>query len=495
MKTRRLSKSQYCKGRKCLKRVWLYNYRKDLMEPPSPIQEAIFTQGHEVGVLAQSLVPAGELIDEDHTDPEGALAHTEAAIKAGKTTLYEGAFLFEDILIRVDIISKNKDGRWELFEVKSTTSVKKDHLYDAAIQKYVLNNLGYDLERTCLVHLNNEYIRKGEVNLKKLFTIEQIDTEIEEAYAEIPAYLKSIRKALKEEQEPTHRIGSVCKNPYQCEFKKYCWLGVAPDSIHFLTRITDAKRFELMDQAIERVKEIPDDFALTELQFVQVKTEKSGNPTIEKKKISKHLSELVFPLWFLDFETVGFAVPNYDGTRSYEQLPFQYSLHVQREPGAELEHYEFLHKENSDPRLALAEAMCQAIGSTGSVIAYHASFEKGRIEDLLAIAPDLQPKLQSIIDRLWDLETPFAKRWYCHPEFHGSSSIKKVLPVLVPGLTYEGMPIGKGDVAQMKYVEMVQMPTGSPDKDTIYKNLLDYCKLDTLAMAKILEALLSKQYE
>ena len=262
-----------------------------------------------------------------------------------------------------------------------------------------------------------------------------------------------------------------------------------PDSIHFLSRINDRKRLELLARAVEKIKDVPDDIALSELQFVQVKVERDGKPYMDRAKIEKHLSELQYPLWFLDFETYGFAIPEYDGTRSYEQLPFQFSLHVQDSPGAALRHVEFLHLEKSDPRRALAEALVGAIGDGGTVITYHASFERGRIEELAEAFPDLKPRLDAIAGRIFDLETPFAKKWFYDSRFQGSSSIKKVLPVLVPSMTYESMEIGKGDVAQMKYAEMIGLPSDSPEREKIRRDLLAYCGQDTLAMVKILEVL------
>lgn len=489
METRRLSKSQYCKGRKCLKRVWLYNFRKELMEPPSAFQETIFEQGHEVGRLAHRMFPGGVLVEQDLTDPEGALAQTSKLMAAGVPAIFEAAFLHDNILIRADIVAQNTDGTWDLFEVKSTTSVKKEHLQDAAVQRYVLLGTSFPLRSVHLVHLNREYVKRGPIEVDQLFQRELLDKRIEEAYDEIPRYIASIREALKRSHEPTVRIGSVCKNPYPCEFKSYCWSGIKSDAIHYLSRITDSKRFELMDRSIEKIKDIPDDVTISDLQSVQVRVERSGKPNIELKSIKKHLAVLQYPLWYLDFETYGFAIPEYDGTRTYDQLTFQFSLEIQDAQGSDLRHIEFLYLEKSDPRRALAEALVGNIGKAGSVITYHASFERSRIEELAEAFPDLKSQLDSIAERLWDLETPFAKKWFYDQRFAGSSSIKKVLPVLVPSMTYEGMSIGKGDVAQMKYMEMISLSMDSPERERIRRDLLEYCGQDTMAMVKILEAL------
>jgi hypothetical protein len=488
-KEHRLSKSQYVKGRKCHKRVWLYNNRKDIMTLPSAFQAGIFEQGHEVGRFAHRLFPSGVLIEHDHKDPDGAVAATQEHLKNGVSAIFEAAFIYDNILVRADIIARNGNGTWNLFEVKSTTSVKKDHLLDTAIQKHVLEGAGLPLHRTHVVHLNNRYIRRNEVDLAQLFVVQEVDDRLEEALGEIPDYLKSIRATLTLTQEPKEKIGSICKNPYECEFKTYCWTGVGPDSIHFLSRISDTKRGELLDRTIEKIKDIPEDFALTELQAIQTRVERTGKPHIEHAKIKKFLNELKYPLWFLDFETYGFAIPEYDGTRSYEALPFQYSLHVQQETGSHLQHFEFLHLEKSDPRRAIAEDLIEKIKSGGSVVTYHASFERGRLEALAELFPDLKAALESIASRIFDLETPFAKKWYCDGRFQGSSSIKKVLPALVPSMSYANLDIGKGDEAQSQYCDMIKMDEADPRRDPIRQALLEYCKQDTLAMVQILEAL------
>lgn len=491
MGLRRLSKSQYVKGRNCLRRIWLYNFRRDQMEPPSDFQAGIFEQGHLVGKLAHSLFPGGVLVEQDHTDPDGALAKTAELLASDCPAIFEAAFIHDNILVRADIVAKNRDGSWDLYEVKSSTSLKKEHLHDAAIQKFVLLGAGFRLRKTNVVHLNSDYVRDGEIDIRQLFTIEFVDEKIIEAFAEIPAYLATIRGSLAQDAEPAHPIGSVCKNPYPCEFKAYCWLGVEPDTIHFISRISDARRAELLSRAIEKIKDVPDDIALSELQFVQVKVERDGHPHVDRAKIKKFLGELKHPLWFLDFETYGFAIPEYDGTWSYQALPFQFSLHVQEREGGDIRHVEFLHMEKSDPRRALAEAMIAAIGDQGNVVVYYAPFEKTRIKEMIEAFPDLRVKLESILDRIWDLETPFSKKWYYDRRFEGRSSIKNVLPVLVPDMSYKGLAIGKGDVAQAKYVEMIQLPAGSPERETIRKNLLEYCGQDSLAMVKVLDALLA----
>ncbi len=487
-----LSKSQFLKGRHCLKRIWLYNYRRDLMQERSAFQESIMTQGTEVGKLARHLFPEGVLIDEDYQNIAGAVEHTNAVMSDNPAAIFEGAFIYDDILVRVDILKRNADGSFDLIEVKSSTSIKKEHRSDCAIQAYVLQQLGIRLQHVCVMYLNNEYRRAGELDLEKLFSIEPVDHLIQDELAAVPVYLDTIRNILSKDDEPFWDIGSICKNPYACEFKNYCWREVSKKSIYFISRISDKQRRSLIDNGVSLIKDVPENFKLTDLQTIQVSCEKSQNQYIDSVAIKNHLSQLQYPLFFLDFETCGYAVPQYDGTRPYQHLPFQYSLHVRRTQDADLEHYEFLFDQRENPSRSLAEELVAHIGSVGSVIVYYASFEGSRIKEMAEVFHDLSAQLLSIRDRLWDLQIPFAKKWYCHPDFNGSASIKDVLPVLVPELSYKNLAIQKGDEAQFQYQELINLPEGGPERTSIKNALLEYCKLDTLAMAYILSRIASE---
>lgn len=486
---RTLSKSQYVKGRRCLKRIWLYNYHKELMEKSSPFQQAILTQGIQVGELARCLFPTGVLIDETYQNLSGAVSHTQAVMQDPPDAIFEGAFIFEHVLVRVDILKRNENGTYDLIEVKSATSVKHEHFPDCAIQTYVLKNLGFSINNVCVMYLNSDYVRYGALELEQLFKMEVANQKIEHELQQVPFYLEKIAAALATDAEPYWPIGAVCNNPYVCEFKKYCWQQVATDSIHFLTRVSDQQRQALTQLGISAIRDVPDDFRLTELQHIQAACEKAQQKFVDEKALKAHLSQLQYPLYFLDFETIGYAVPEYDGTRPYQHLPFQYSLHVRHNPQAELEHYEFLFDHRDNPSRALAESLIDHLGETGSIIVYYASFEGSRLKEMMNAFSDLAAQLQAGYDRLWDLQIPFAKKWYCDPAFHGSASIKNVLPVLVPELSYQNLEIQKGDVAQAQYLAFLHLSPDDPQRAKIKKALFDYCGLDTLAMMRILDKL------
>lgn len=460
------------------------------MEERSAFQEAILTQGIEVGKLAQSfpLFNNGVLISEDYRNLSGAIEHTQQAIADNVPAIFEATFIFDNVLIRVDILKKNDDDTYDLIEVKSGTSVKKEHLPDCAVQLYVLQGLGFKINRVCIMYLNNKYVRRGELDVSQLFVVEPVNEKIENELAKVPYYLVQINNVLSKAEEPFWQIGSICNNPYQCEFKNYCWQQIEKNSVHYIARISDAQRQELIESDINLTRDVPENFKLSESQKIQVDCEKNQKPFIDKTTIFDFLSKLQYPLYFLDFETVGYAIPQYDGVRPYQHLPFQYSLHVKRQAGSELEHYEFLFDKKENPTRVLAEELVRNIGNTGSVIVYYAPFEGSRLKEMINSFPDLALRLQSIYDRLWDLQIPFAKRWYCDPVFYGSASIKNVLPVLVPDLTYTDLEIQKGDVAQFKYLQLIS-EVSNEVRQLTKKALLQYCGLDTMAMVRILDFL------
>ncbi|MBT4791851.1 MAG: DUF2779 domain-containing protein [Halobacteriovoraceae bacterium] len=491
MKTRNLSKSQYCRGKKCKKSLWLYRNKKELADTPTEFMQNIFDQGTAVGELATDVFEEGVLVGEDYTETEQALSKTEILVAQNVPAIFEAAFIFESVLIRVDVLRNNNDGTWDLIEVKSTNSVEpKSHLDDAAIQKWVLLNCGIIINKTILMHLNREYVREGDLNLKDLFVLEDISEAIQPNYVLIENELENIKTHISLPKEPEELIGAKCKNPYLCDFKSYCWAEAQPGTIHTLGRISDKKRHELMDMSVALIEDIPDNYKLSTNQQIETLSYKNNDTQIDLKNINNHLTELKYPLYYLDYESVAYAVPKFDGSWPHKHLVTQYSLHIQETPSSELIHKEYLHNKNTDPSLAITERLLQDIKDDGgSIIVYHKTYERDRTGELAAMLPKFQDQLHGLIDRMWDLETPFTKRWYWDKEFNGSSSIKNVLPVFAPEFSYNDLEIKKGDTAQMKYGEMAELPEESQERLQIYNALLKYCERDTLAMVIILQKL------
>jgi hypothetical protein len=482
----RISKSQFMMGLQCPKRLWLYNYRKDLVPPVGPEQLQLFDQGRAIGALARQYFNGGRLVQEDYRHMREALAATAALAAGGAKVLYEAAFIFNSVLARCDILKRNRDGSWDLIEVKGSTEVKDEHLPDVAVQRYVLEGAGLKVRRTELMHVNSAFVKRGAIAPKKFFKRQDITGETAALLPEIAADAEKFLAVLASKEAPETGIGRHCSSPYDCEFRGHCWKGVPEHSIYDIPRLSWEKKNTLKAMGILRFADVPDGFDLNEGQKLALQVEKTGRAYIDKKKIAAFIKKLEYPLYHLDFETVMPAIPLYDGTRPYQQLPFQASLHVQAAPGAEPAHFEYLGDGRTDPRPGLAAFLLANIGPEGTLLAYNASFETGRIKELARDLPERGAELTALTERFEDLMKPFQDRAYAHPACHGRFSLKKVLPALVPGMTYEGLAVANGGHAQLAYWNILSGKLIPAEEEQLKRDLKIYCGQDTLAMVKIL---------
>ena len=488
---RQLSKSQYVRGLKCLKALYLYRERKDLADAVTPDAQARFDQGTEVGILAQQLFPGGTLIKADYRDPDGALAETKAAVAAGAGVLYEAAYQHDDVLIRADIMVNTGPGAWSLYEVKSSTEVEDTYLDDVAIQRHVLKGAGVKLDRAHVVILNKAYERRGALDLQALFLPVDVTADSEDRLAAVPRNLAAMKAAAGAAAAPDAAIGARCWTPYDCDFTGHCWAKVPDYSVWDLAGAQGKKKAELWNAGIETVAEIPDDVKLNDYQKRQRFAAASGQTHVDVAAVRAFLATLTYPVHHLDFETFAAAIPPYDGTHPYQQLPFQASLHVQAFRRGPVVHHEYLADGTQDPRLGLAHFLLEHVGGTGAVVAYHKSFEGGILKALAAWY-DKQPEKNYLLDmetRLWDLAEPFKKAMYAAPAFKGSWSIKAVLPALVPSMTYKGMEIANGADAMRAYARLMGNDVTPAERAKTMTDLLAYCGTDTMAMVRILEHL------
>jgi hypothetical protein len=385
------------------------------------------------------------------------------------------------------------DDKLQLIEVKSSTEIHDIYYDDMAYQYYVLSNAGFPVESVWNMHINNEYVRHGELNLKELFILEDCTDKILEMQDEISNRLDSMEAYLQQENEPGKELDICCEKPYECAYKKYCHRNIAEPSVFSIHRLAAKKKYELYHQGIvsyeDIVREQPQ---LSEKQYQQVYAAYENlPPKVDQEKIQEFLNSLSYPLYHLDFETYQQAIPQFDGVKPYMQIPFQYSLHVQQSAGAQPEHYEFLGKEGTDPRRALAEQLCAQIPMDVCSLAYNMSFEKTVIKNLAQLYPDLSEHLMNIHDNMHDLMVPFQQQAYYCKELQGSYSIKWVLPALCrgdPELDYHALEgVHNGSEAMAAFADLPKHTEKEIAK--IRANLLAYCRLDTLAMVKILETL------
>jgi len=486
-----LSKSQYIKGLQCNKALWLLKNKPQLKTPFPEQTQQNFNIGYQVGDLAKELFPSGVEIEFNAKDFPQMISKTkqlinENLINDGEEIIYEATFSEKGVFVMVDILRKNGDG-WDIYEVKASTRVKGIYLEDIAVQKYALVEL-LNIKNCFVVHINSEYKRQGELDIEQLFTIENVSEEIK-SIKEVKNELEKIQLMLKND-EPNIDIGSHCFSPYACEFMDNCWQDIPYPSVFNLYRI-GAKKFTHYQNNKIAYKDLQAE-KLTKIQNIQIDTYLNNKTHIDKNIIQEFVDEVVYPINFFDFETFQNAVPRFDNQNPYQQIPFQYSLHILHKDG-KLEHKEFLGSEFEDPRKDLIKNMLKDITKKGSIIAYNQSFEIGRIKDLAEFNPKNKKELLALNPRFLDLIVPFRQLGYYHKDFHGSFSIKSVLPAMFPNddeLDYKKLDIQDGSMAMDTFANLYLVKDKS-ERLTIKKNLLAYCRLDTLAMVRIYQKLLS----
>lgn len=479
-----LSKSLFIRGHQCHKSLWLHKHRPELKDPVDPAQQARFDSGHAVGALAHQLYPGGVEVPYEGLSPAEQLAMTRRLIDEGMETIYEATFQHDGVFVKVDILHRGA-ARWEILEVKESTEVKEVHRFDAALQLYVLGGAGLDVAKVAILHIDNTYVRRGDLEVQRLFAVADITDQAREMQPYIPAEIADLRAMLAEGM-PAIDIGPHCSNPYDCDFHGHCWQHVPEDSV-FDLRERGADKFALYGRGIVRQADIPLDI-LNAKQRQQVEATLQQCDSLDKAEVRKFLDSIWYPLCYLDFETVFPAIPHFDGLRPYQQMPFQYSLHTQVSPGAELQHHEFLAQPGVDPRAELTETLLEQIPEDACLIAWNQKFEMGILGGLAEHLQQHAARIGRLLESFRDPMTLFRARSVYLWQQKGSYSIKAVLPHLVPELTYDGLEVANGEMAMSAYRAM-SAAKDPQELARIRRALLDYCGLDTLAMVRIVERL------
>jgi hypothetical protein len=483
-----ISKSSFIKGKQCLKSLYLSKKHSDLRDKISEGQQAVFDIGKYVGEVAKQLFPGGVMAACDL--PEGfyrSMKYTKEIIEKGQNIIYEAGFTFETTHCFVDILVK-EDGKWNIYEVKSSTEVKDVHIFDVAFQYYVINNLGLEINDVSIIYINSQYVRIGEIDIQQLFTVESVIEQVLENQAVVKNLLMSELITLQKTVVPDIGIGPHCFDPYDCDFMGFCWKDVPEYSIFNISNLRKNKKFDLYNKGILETTDIPFDYPLNANQLLQVQADKTGETIIDKPGIKKFLESLNYPLYFLDFETFNPAIPLYNYSRPYQQIVFQYSLHILNEPGGQIEHRDFLAQPKGDPRITMIEQLINEIGSDGNIIVYNKGFETPRLNEIARDFLKYESKIKKILDRIVDLMIPFQQKLYYTPEMKGLYSIKQVLPALVPGFSYKNLEINNGGDASLAFVRLMKENDPAMINQT-RQDLLKYCKMDTLAMVEILKVL------
>jgi CRISPR/Cas system-associated exonuclease Cas4 (RecB family) len=485
-----LTKTDFKEFLICEKCLWLKKKKPELYVEGevSGFLKKLIKEGYEVEDYFQKRFPEGVLSKGDNRE----LAERTKELVKEKKTIFQATFeTAEGLLVKVDVLDFNQEmGKWDLYEVKAASEMKKDlfhnHPKDIAFQKVVLEKSGLEVSRSFLVFLNKEYVRRGELNLEKLFVCQEMDELIEEIREETEGQIEKAVEALK--------IDEVDLKGCECLYRSHgqrcdCFELFNPQVPKYSTAhiVGGKKLVNLVNDDVFDVKEIPDDFPLTKIQKTKVDLQKTGLPKIRQEKVEGLLGALHFPLYFLDYETFGKAVPVLDGYKPNQQMVFQYSLHVLGEDG-ELKHFEFLAKDLKSATKDLLKSMRENIGPVGSVVVWNESFEKGKNKELMELHPEHRDFLENLNERVFDLMVVF-KKYYLSPDFYGSASIKKVLPVMCPGFSYSDLEVQDGTMAMDAWGKTIFEDLAESEVNEIRQNLLKYCELDTLAMVKIFEKL------
>ncbi|MFC1499968.1 DUF2779 domain-containing protein [Candidatus Zixiibacteriota bacterium] len=478
-----ISKSRFISGLQCNLRIWYEVNAPGEVPEPGAATQALFDMGHEVGELAQTVFPGGQLVDWG-----GGLQATilqTLDLLSLNVPIYEASFMVGNTYCRVDILDPVEGSEWDLIEVKGSGEVKEVHLYDVAFQTMCARAAGISVRRSCLMHINKKYTREGDIDPEGLFSVEDITDQVSEKIPEVEERLSGFETLLRGDR-PEVGIGPHCSSPYSCPLIDTCWAVLPDNPVTEYYWMSGKRTFSMINSGIKGIMDVPEDESLTSKQEIQKRCVETGEMYIDADAIQDWLAQVQYPCGFLDFETIGSAIPLYEGTRPFLQIPFQFSLHILHQEGGELQHIEFLAGDLSDPRSDLVDALA-LISDCRTVIAYNAGFEKGVLNRLAEQFPD-QTWILEINDRMVDLLEPFRKFFIYHPDQHGSCSLKYVLPAFTD-ISYEDMEIASGDVAGRDYIRIHQTDMTVEEREHVTINLLEYCKQDTYAMVVLLDEL------
>lgn len=485
-----LSKSRFLAGLQCPLRLWYQCYDRELAAPISALQQSLFDTGHRIGRMATRQYPGGILIEEDHMHHAAAVQTTLNVVKdTGIGAIFEAAFLEDGLRVRTDILERLSSGRWNLIEVKSSTAVKSEYLTDVAVQYHVLDAAGIDLEKVYLMHVDREYVLGGEgLHINRFLVREDLTGDAVRLQDFVRENLHDLQNMLSMEFPPDIGPSRHCHQPHTCEFWEHCTRNAPENWVFELSGIRQEQFQDLAARGVVTIADIPDAFPLTKIQR-RIRDCVTASQEYIDLQMKDALSRVTFPVHFLDFETVMPAIPRYVGTRPYQTIPFQWSDHILSSEG-KIRHREFLCNEDQDPRIDFTQTLLRVLGSEGTIFIY-TTYEQRIVRELAEQLSQYAGELNRLHSRFKDLCAIIRNNYY-NTGFHGSFSLKYVLPALVPEMSYQNMAIQEGGMASLEYLRMIDAGTPAADKTEIRNSLLAYCGQDTLAMLKIREVLMGK---
>ena len=483
-----LSKSKITAFQQCVRKLWLSKHKPE-EERLDDGAEGRFAAGHEVGDLACSLLPEGVMV---HAVPDlqAAVRQTREILDGGgKAPIFEATFEHDGILVRVDVLTPQGEG-WSMAEVKSTASVKDYHLGDLATQVWVATNAGLSVTSASIRHINTDFRLEREGDYTGFFRDKDLLGSLGQQLAERPTIVADARAILAGE-EPIVGTGDHCSAPFPCGFVDYCRRS-EPEGpewpISLLPNTGKAVAATWAKQGVGDLRDVPiGQLKGARHERIRAATA-SGEPYHDRAGTLAAVEAWLAPRAYLDFETISPAIPRWVGTRPFQQIPFQYSCHIETGAG-DVRHSSFLAIDGKDPRGPLAESLIRDLEGSGSIVAYNAAFERRCVRELAEAFPNLSAPLSDIEGRIVDL-LPVTKDHYYHRDQRGSWSIKAVLPTIAPELAYDDLVVKDGGAAQTAWFEAVHPDTSEQRREEIRTQLELYCERDTEAMVILLKRLI-----
>ncbi len=479
-------------GQRCAKALFFSNFQPELAREESHLDHKVKTEGTLVGEYARTYFPEGELIETIKISD--ALERTREAIDRGALTIFEAAFEAGGVVIRSDILTRPfVDSPWCLYEVKATTYYKKneyekmEYWNDVAVQVWVLKQAGIDLNGAFLMHLNRECVYP---DLSNLFVSEDYTEEIKPILETMDDDVAKLLQILGDQVKSVVSIGPQCEKPRVCSFKEHCWSHLPKYSVFRIPNCR--KKWNLYNDGRCDVDDLNERDFGSPPQARALKCYQEERQFLDKERVRQLLSLWTFPISYFDLEAVSYPIPRYAKTRPYQDLPFQFSLHIQHEPGGNLEHLEFLYDDADDPREAFIQNMLEALPRDGVIVVYHQTYELTKLKELKRDFPAYGDRLDDIIRRVVDLKKVIEETVF-DPEFLGSFSIKRVAPVLLGAqASYKGLAVSDGIEAMLSFQKFLEFDQGHPEREKIRSELLEYCKQDTVLMVNLHNWLIKK---
>jgi len=490
-----LSKSDYMLFLRHPAWLWLKKHDKTKLPVIDDALQAMFDDGHLFEEYAEKLFPTGVRLGNNTYQEYLSLPHrTKNEIINGTEIILQGRIVSDNITCIFDVLQKVGENEFDLYEIKSSTEVKEDHILDLSFQTIVLENEGLNIRKMLVIHVNKEYKRSGEIDIHQITAradvTEEVRAHIEVAKEDIKEALAIMESSTPPDFSPRHQ-GLGLLNEWMAIYE-ILYPQENPHNIYKLARLNPELVGELEDLGIKLISDIPDSVKLHPKQQIQVQVTKDDKRIVNKEKIKDFISKITYPLYFFDYETFSSVIPPFDKIHPYQQVPFQYSLHVIESPNGIMNHREFLHTANSNPCIHLLEQLKKDIGDQGTVLVWYEPFEKGRNAELGEMFPEYAKFMDELNARIVDLIIPFSHNWFVDKDFFGSASIKKVLPVLISEISYEKLAIQEGETASRTWKEMVFEDKYTGKEEEIKKQLLEYCRMDTLAMVQLFKFLRSE---